>query len=397
MKVKLGLIPKLLIGIAVGILLGLYGPMGLTKAIATVGYILGQYIKFIIPLIVIAFVGAGIASFGAQAGRILTVTLILAYVSTILAESLAYTVGWLAIPWIKIPMGALAKGITITPYLKVDAPPVMGVMSALLLAIILGMGATWLERKYALDLLDDFRVLIMRLLRTALIPVLPYFIATVFAELTAKGQLIPTARAFATVLLMIIPLQWTWLLVLYAVAGVYNKRNPFPVLGTMIPAYLTACGTMSSAATLPVALDCARKVPWLRREVVDFCIPLCNIAHLPGSAMTITLSAMTVMMLTQERLPTLSVFVPFIILLGLIEVAAPGVPGGSITAALGILQVSLGFNDAALALMIALFMIQDSFGTATNVTGDAAITMIVHKALPSVGAKAVSLEQKATA
>jgi Na+/H+-dicarboxylate symporter len=381
---KLGLIPKLLIGIAVGILLGFYAPMGLIKTIATLGYILGQYIKFIIPLIVIAFVGAGIAGFGQQAGRILTTTIILAYVSTILAESLSFSVGWLAMPWLQIPMGALTKGIQIAPYLKIDAPPVMGVMSAIVLAIILGMGATWLQRKSFLDLLEDFREIIFRLLRVALIPVLPYFIATVFCELTAKGQLLPTATAFAKVLFIIIPLQWAWLLVLFCVAGIYNRRNPFPVLRTMLPAYFTACGTMSSAATLPVALDCARKVSWLRREVVDFCIPMCNIAHLPGSAMTITMSAMVVMMLTQNQTPSFSTFLPFIILLGLIEVAAPGVPGGSVTAALGILQSSLGFNDAGLALMIAIFMIQDSFGTATNVTGDAAITMIVDKALPVV-------------
>lgn len=387
---KLGLIPKLLIGIAAGILLGLYAPMGFTKAVATLGYILGQYIKFIIPLIVIAFVGAGIAGFGKQAGRILTLTIVLAYVSTILAESLSFTVGWLATPWLKIPMGALAKGIQISPYLKIDAPPVMGVMSAIVLAIILGMGATWLKRSFVLDLLEDFREIVFRLLRTALIPVLPYFIATVFCELTAKGQLIPTAQAFVKVLFIIIPLQWSWLLVLYGVAGIYNGRNPFPVLRTMLPAYFTACGTMSSAATLPVALDCARKVSWLRREVVDFCIPMCNIAHLPGSAMTITMSAMVVMMLTQNQVPSLAGFAWFIILLGLIEVAAPGVPGGSVTAALGILQSSLGFNDTALALMIAIFMIQDSFGTATNVTGDAAITMIVDRALPvvAVGEKA---------
>lgn len=379
---KLGLIPKLLLGIAIGILLGFYAPMPLIKIIATIGYLLGQYIKFIIPLIVIAFVGAGIASFGKQAGKILTLTLVLAYASTVLAELLTVFVGVAVLPSLHIGMGALTKGTPVTPYLKVDAPPVMGVMSALLLAIILGIGATWLTRKSLLNFLSDFAEVIMRLLKGALIPVLPYFIATVFCELSAKGQLIPTAKAFATVLVLIIPLQWVWLLVLYGIAGIYNGRNPFPVLRTMLPAYFTACGTMSSAATLPVALDCARKVPWLRRPVVDFCIPLCNIAHLPGAAMAITLSAMTVGMLTQNQAPSVVAYIPFIILLGFIEVAAPGVPGGSITAALGILATTLGFNDSALALMIALFMIQDSFGTATNVTGDAAITMIVHKALP---------------
>jgi Na+/H+-dicarboxylate symporter len=379
---RLGLIPKLLIGIALGIVLGWYAPTGLIKAVATAGYILGQYIKFIIPLIVIAFVAPGIAGFGKQAGRILTTTIVLAYASTVLAELLSYSVGSLVIPWLNIPMGAMAKALPVAPYLKIDAPPVMGVMSAILLAVILGIGVTWLKRDTMQRLLEDFREIVFRLLRTALIPVLPYFIATVFCELTAKGQLLPTAKAFASVLLIIIPLQWSWLLVLYVAAALYTGRNTFPVLRTMLPAYFTACGTMSSAATLPVALDCARKVSWLRREVVDFCIPMCNITHLPGSAMTITMSAMVVMMLTQNQTPSLAVFLPFMILLGLIEVAAPGVPGGSVTAALGILQASLGFNDAGLALMIAIFMIQDSFGTATNVTGDAAITILVDRSLP---------------
>jgi Na+/H+-dicarboxylate symporter len=187
--------------------------------------------------------------------------------------------------------------------------------------------------------------------------------------------------AFFQVILLIIPLQWFWLLVLYTIAAIYTRRNSFPVLVRMLPAYFTAMGTMSSAATLPVALDCAHKVSFFRKEIVNFCIPLFNVAHLPGAAMAITMSAMTVLLLTKGQLPTIETFLPFILLLGLIEVAAVGVPGGSVAAALGILELVLGFDQTSLGLMVALFMIQDSFGTATNVTGDAALTMIMNKAI----------------
>lgn len=385
---KLGLIPKLLLGILAGILIGYMAPMAVIKAVSTLGYILGQYVKFVIPLIVIAFVTTGIANFGQRAGRILAVTLGIAYTSTLLGELTGYSIGSAVLSWLNVPMGAAASAVKIDPYLKIDAPPVMGVMSALLLAIILGLGITWLKRKALLDLMEDFRDLIMKLLRVGVIPVLPFFIATVFADLTAKGQLVPTAQAFAKVLVVIVLVQWLWLFVLYSVAGLYTRQNPFKAFVAMLPAYFTALGTMSSAASLPVAWESAKKIPGLRREVIDFCMPMCNIAHLSGAAIAITLSAMTVMMLTMGQLPTIGTFLPFLILLGIIEVAAPGVPGGSVTAALGILQSTLGFNDAGLALMLALFMIQDSFGTAANVTGDGAITMIVNKLVPPAEAQA---------
>lgn len=376
---RFGLIPKLLIGIIIGVLIGLYAPTAILRIMTTIGYILGQYIKFVIPLLIIAFISVGIANFGKKAGLILGVTLALAYISTLVAELLGYSIATAVLPWMKVPMGAAATATKIEPYLKIDAPQIMGIMSALLLAIILGIGITWLPRKGLFELLEDFRDIVTRLLRTGVIPVLPYFIATVFSDLAAKGQLVPTAQVFAKMLVLIVLVQWVWLLILYGAAGAYANQNPIPVMRAMLPAYLTAFGTMSSAATLPVAWDCAKTVPSLRKDIVDFCIPICNVAHLSGAAIAITISAMTVMMLTQGQAPTLGVFLPFMILLGIIEVAALGVPGGSVTAALGILQSTLGFNDAGLAMMIALFMIQDSFGTAANVTGDGAITMIVNK------------------
>src|SRR4030042_4467215 len=200
-------------------------------------------------------------------------------------------------------------------------------------------------------------------------------------EITAKGQLIPTAKAFFKILVLILPTQWLWLAVLYTIASIYTRKNGLFVFKTMLPAYFTAMGTMSSAATLPVALDCAQKVPFLKRESVNFGIPLFNIAHLSGAAIAITMSAITVTILTKGQTTSLETFLPFILLLGFIEVAAVGVPGGSVTAALGILETVLGLDQTGLGLMVALFMIQDSFGTAANVTGDGALTMILDKAV----------------
>lgn len=377
---KLNLITKIIIGIVVGILIGSYAPLGIVRAISSVGFVLSQYIKFAIPLLVIAFVAKGVADFGQKAGRGLILGLALAYVSTILAEMLGFSVVSLLIPKMGIVPGSIAQGISINPLLKIEIPPVMPILTALVLAIVLGLGVSWTGSKTLGGLLDEFHDIVSRFIRRGVIPLFPYFVATVFMDLTAKGQLIPTAQSFVKVLLLILPTQWVWLLVLYLVAGAYARQNPFPVIKTMLPAYFTAMGTMSSAATLPVELDCAHKVPFLRKDTVNFCVPLFNIVHLSGAAMAITMSAVTVSILTRGQ-ASLAQFLPFILLLGFIEVAAVGVPGGSVTAALGILETVLGFDATGLGLMVALFMIQDSFGTAANVTGDGALTMIVNKVM----------------
>ncbi len=393
---KLNLITRIVLGIATGVVLGLYAPMPLIKALASVGFVLGQYIKFVIPLLIIAFVAKGIADYGQGAGRALIIGLVLAYTSTICAELLAFFAGSLALGYMGIASAALTKALPIVPYIKIEIPPVMQIMSALVFAIVIGLGITWIKAKEAKTLLEQFNAIITILIRRGLLPVFPVFIAMVFMEITAKGQLIPTAKAFVQVIALIIPLQWLWLLILFTIAAIYTQRNSFPVLLKMLPAYFTAMGTMSSAATLPVALECAHKVPFLRKDTVNFCIPLFNVAHLPGAAMAITMSAMTVMLLTTGHVPTIEQFLPFILLLGLIEVAAVGVPGGSVAAALGILELVLGFDQTSLGLMVALFMIQDSFGTATNVTGDGALTMIMNKAIHE-GEVAVPQEEVANA
>jgi Na+/H+-dicarboxylate symporter len=384
----MGLILKIFSGIVVGILLGLFAPMELIKALSSIGFVLGQYIRFVIPLLIIAFVAKGVAEFGQQAGKALLLGLILAYVSTIGAELLGFSVATVFFPHLGIVPGSVVSAIKITPYLRIEIPAAISIMGALVFAIILGLGITRIKSPTITGFIQEFNGIIADLIRHGLIPVFPYFVATVFMEITAKGQLIPTIKAFFLVLLLIIPTQWVWLAVLYTLAGLYTGRNSFFVLKSMLPAYFTAMGTMSSAATLPVALECAGKVPFLKKESVNFCIPLFNIAHLPGAAAAITMSAMVVTILTKGQTPSLEVFLPFIILLGFIEVAAVGVPGGSVTAALGILESVLGLDQSGLGLMVALFMIQDSFGTATNVVGDAALTMIVDKAMHGEETKA---------
>ena len=375
------LILKIVVGIIVGILLGLFSPMPLLKTLTSIGFVLGQYIRFVIPLLIIAFVAKGVAEFGKQAGKALMLGLILAYVSTICAELLGFSVASAFLPHLGIAPGSVASAVKITPYLRIEIPAAISIMGALVFAIILGLGITRIKSPTINGFIQEFNGIIADLIRNGLIPVFPYFVATVFMEITAKGQLIPTIKAFFMVLLLIIPTQLVWLAVLYTIAAIYTGKNAFFVFKTMIPAYFTAMGTMSSAATLPVALECARKVPFLKKESVSFCIPLFNIAHLPGAAAAITMSAMVVTILTKGETPSLETFLPFIILLGFIEVAAVGVPGGSVTAALGILESALGLDQSGLGLMVALFMIQDSFGTATNVVGDAALTMIVDKVI----------------
>jgi Na+/H+-dicarboxylate symporter len=375
------LILKIVVGIIVGILLGMFAPMPLIKALSSIGFVLGQYIRFVIPLLIIAFVAKGVAEFGRQAGKALMLGLILAYSSTICAELLGFSVASAFLPHLGIAPGSVASAVKITPYLRIEIPVAISIMGALVFAIILGLGITRIKSPTINGFIQEFNGIIADLIRNGLIPVFPYFVATVFLEITAKGQLIPTIKAFFMVLLLIIPTQWVWLAVLYTIAGIYTRKDAFFVFKSMIPAYFTAMGTMSSAATLPVALECARKVPFLKKESVSFCIPLFNIAHLPGAAAAITMSAMVVTILTKGVTPSLETFLPFIILLGFIEVAAVGVPGGSVTAALGILESALGLDQSGLGLMVALFMIQDSFGTATNVVGDAALTMIVDKVI----------------
>ncbi len=377
---KLGLIPKLIIAVVIGILIGLYGPDPLIRLTETIRVFLRYLILFTIPLIITLFIAAAIADLGKKGGKLLTATVAASYISTIVACVLAVIVGYTVVPAFAPPVLKGAEAVAIGgPYVVIEMPPLMGMISALVLAFIVGLGITWTDASTLKAVVDQGRDIMAWLVRSMIMPVLPWFIGSTFVAVAAKGELFATAAIFGRMLLLIVALQVIWLFILYFAAGAYSKQNPFVVMKQMIPAYLTAMGTMSSAATMPVSLECGRRVPFLRREVVDFVMPLCSTTHLSGAAMTITMSAITVSLVVTGTLPPVGTMITFILLLGVIEVGAVGVPGGSLMASLAILTEVLGFGDVALGLMMALFMIQDSFGTATNIFGDGALAMIMNK------------------
>lgn len=377
---KIGLIPKLIIALILGILIGLYGPEWSIRLTETARILLGNFIKFFVPLIMVFFVAAGIAEFGEKSGKALTYTVGISYVSTILACVIGAIVAYTVIPNFAITsIDTVAATEIGTPFIEISMPPIMDTMSALILAFVLGIGITWTKSKWLNGVIIDGRDIVTLMVKKVIIPLVPWFIASTFAGLAAKGEVFGTMIVFLKMLILIIVLQVLWLFFQYAIAGAYAKQNPIPAMKVMIPAYLTALGTMSSAATMPVSLEQGKKIPNMKSEVAGFVMPLCSTVHLSGAAMTITISAITVMLLTEGVVPPIGTMISFIILLGVIEVGAVGVPGGSIMAALGILSSTLGFGEDALGLMMTIFMMQDSFGTATNIMGDGAIAMIINK------------------
>ncbi|WP_255565445.1 dicarboxylate/amino acid:cation symporter [Gelria sp. Kuro-4] len=377
---KLGLLPRLLLGIACGILIGALTPEAVVKILVTFSGIFGNFLNFVIPLIIIGFVAPGIAELGQGAGRLLGITTGLAYLSTLIAGTAAYLVSSVVLP-------VLTSGYTMTaaqnpeeallkPFFTVDMPPVMGVMSALLTAFILGLGVAALKGRSLRDVLGEFQQVVEGVIQKAIIPLLPIHVAGIFANMTYAGEVMRILTIFGKVFMLVILLHIAILFFQYFTAAAIGRRNPFVALRNMLPAYFTAIGTQSSAATIPVTLRCA-KTNGVSDEVADFAIPLCATIHLSGSTITLTTCSLAVILLAGHAFPSLAAYFPFIMMLGITMVAAPGVPGGAVMAALGILQSMLGFTEAQLGLMIALYLTQDSFGTACNVTGDCAISIIV--------------------
>ncbi|MDK2785290.1 MAG: hypothetical protein PWQ41_742 [Bacillota bacterium] len=377
---RLGLLPRLLLGIAFGILIGAVAPEAIVRILVTFSGLFGNFLSFVIPLIIIGFVAPGIADLGQSAGRLLGITAGLAYLSTIIAGTFAYVASSVVLPILtsgyamtaaKNPEEALLK-----PFFTVDMPPIMGVMSALLIAFILGLGVAALEGKNLRSVLGEFQQVVEGVIQKAIIPLLPLHVAGIFANMTYAGEVVRILAIFGKVFVFVILAHTTILLLQYFVASAIGRRNPFVALRNMLPAYFTAIGTQSSAATIPVTLRCA-KANGVSDEVADFAIPLCATIHLSGSTITLTTCSLAVMLLSGQAFPSITIYLPFILMLGITMVAAPGVPGGAVMAALGILQSMLGFSEAQLGLMIALYLTQDSFGTACNVTGDCAIAVIV--------------------
>ncbi|MGM0904136.1 MAG: cation:dicarboxylate symporter family transporter [Bacillota bacterium] len=377
---RFGLIPKLVIAIGIGILIGLYGPEWMVRLTETGRILLGDMIKFFIPLIIFAFIAASIAELKGNAGKLLGYTVGISYLDTIIACALAAGAAYLLVPgFVSNDFQLQAANEIGAPYVEIAIPAVMGIMTALVLSIVIGLGSTWGPAKIISGMILELRDIVNKVIQKFIIPLLPVFIACVFAGISAKGELFSTISVFGQMLILIVVLQFVWLLIEYSLAGIISRNNPITMAKAMLPAYFTAMGTMSSAISMTVSLKQAKTVPYMNKKIADFVMPVCANAHLSGAAMAITTSAITVTLLTQGELPPVGMIISFIIILGVIEVGAVGVPGGSALAAIGILQSTLGFDETAIGLMLALFMIQDSFGTATNIAGDGAIAMVINR------------------
>ena len=368
---------KLLLALVIGIAVGLVAPEGLMTVIVTLKYIMGQLISFCVPLIIIGFIAPSITKLGSSASRMLTVALVIAYVSSVLAALMSMLAGFGIIPGLHIVSNV--DGLKELPAVafQLDIPQIMPVMSALVISVLLGLSAVWTKATTMIRLLDEFQKIVLQIVTKVVIPILPFFIATTFCGLAYDGTITGQFPVFVKVILIVMLGHYIWLAVLYGTAGAYSKTNPMDVLRHYGPAYLTAVGTMSSAATLSVALSCAKKSKTLRSDMVDFGIPLFANIHLCGSVLTEVFFVMVVSKILYGQLPAMGSMILFCLLLGVFAIGAPGVPGGTVMASLGLITSVLGFDATGTALMLTIFALQDSFGTACNVTGDGALTLML--------------------
>ena len=378
---KIGLLGRILIAIALGVALGHVFTLPWVRIFVTFNSIFGQFLGFIIPLIILGLVTPAIADIGKGAGKLLLITVGIAYADTVIAAILSYTTGITFFPSL-IGNGAqtldpVEKSAEILPYFTVNIPAALDVMSALVLSFIMGLGIAYGGHKVLRDATNEMKAIIVGVIERVIIPLLPVYIFGIFLNMTFSGDVMRMMTVFAKIIVVIFALHIFVLIDQYLTAGAIVRRNPFRLLANMFPAYLTALGTSSSAATIPVALKQTRK-NGVSEGVAGFVIPLCATVHLSGSAMKITACAFTIALL--EGLPTdFPLFLHFIMVLAIFMVAAPGVPGGAVMAALAPLGSILGFGENEQALMIALYIAMDSFGTACNVTGDGAIALVVDK------------------
>lgn len=366
----------LAIAVVVGIAGGAFISEGGMKAVLMVKQVTGQIIFFLVPLIILGFITSSIARLKGNASRLLGFAFLIAYLSSVGAAFFSAGLSRIVIPLLHV--GQAAPSIPLPENIfDLQIPPVMGVMSALLLSVFIGLGIIWIKSDEMQLLALQFRDIVLLLVQRVLVPVLPFYIASNFCALTYQG-LLPQLKIFLPVLLIVIVCHYVWLAFLYGLAALYSHKNSFEVLRYYLPAYLTALGTMSSAASLGVCLECAHRNKILDRDVVDFAIPLFNNIHLCGSVLTEVFFVSVVSLILYGHLPAMGALVLFILLLGLFSVGAPGVPGGTVLASLGIVVSVLGFDDTGTALLITIFALQDSFGTACNITGDGALTLIVN-------------------
>lgn len=390
-KKKLPLLPRLLIGIVAGIAIGSIGSVfgvsdtpvfqGFMSLVQTFTGLFSTFLNFIIPLLILSFVTIGLADLGKKANKLFGITLLLAYVSTVLAGTIAFLIGSALLPMlISMINGGAIEGASFEPLFSIEVPPIMGIMTALVFAFVVGLGIANMKGEAGqtlFKLMDDLRNIISMVLEKVIIPLIPFYIAGTFCKVAASGSLVPTVLMFAKLYIMILLLQWGYILIQFTIASLFRGENHFKDLKNIIPAYFTALGTQSSAATIPFNLEAA-KANNMSEDVRNFVIPLCATIHLAGDTICLTLGSMGIMYASGLQ-PTFAMFMPFIAMLGVTMVAAPGVPGGGVMAALGIIKSMLGFTDGMSELIIALHLSQDSFGTACNITGDQAIGIIVDR------------------
>jgi Na+/H+-dicarboxylate symporter len=381
-KMKISLLGKVALAIGLGIALGQFLPASLARVFVTFNALFGEFLKFAIPLIICGLVVSAIGDLGKGAGKLLALTAVLAYGSTLFSGFFTFLSGSAVLPQLialnaEIALLQNPEERMLRPFFTIQMPPLMDVMTALLLAFVLGIGLTCVKGATLQNAFAEFRDIIMRLIGAVIIPLLPLHIFGLFLNMTLSGQVATILMMFLKVILFIFALHILLLLIQFTAAGMVGRKNPFKLLKTMMPAYATALGTQSSAATIPVTLQQTLR-NGVSEAVAVFVVPLCATIHLTGSTMKIVACALAVMLMTGMPVSAMD-FSGFICMLGITMVAAPGVPGGAIMAAVGVLESMLGFDETLQALMIALYIAMDSFGTACNVTGDGAIAVVVDR------------------
>lgn len=379
-KFKFGLLPKIIVAIILGICLGMFTPETPVRIFVTFNGLFSEFLGFLIPLIIVGLVTPAIADIGKGAGKMLLVTAMLAYGATIFSGFLTYGVGEsvfssLISDDLKLTQISQANGVK--PYFTVAIPASLNVMTSLVMAFTFGLGIAHLGTQSLKYVFSEFRDIITMTIQTVILPLLPIYIFGIFFNMTFSGEVFKVLSVFVKIIGVIFIMHIFLLILQYTIASIFVHKNPLRMLGRMMPAYFTALGTQSSAATIPVTMR-QTILNGVHKDIAGFVIPLCATIHLSGSTMKIVACALALMMM-QGMAYDFQMIAGFIMMLGITMVAAPGVPGGAIMAALGILSSMLGFDQQALALMIALYIAMDSFGTACNVTGDGALALIVDK------------------
>lgn len=381
-RIHFGLLPKIIIAIGLGVVCGFFFPDWLVRIFLTLNTLFSNFLGFVIPLLILGLVAPGIADLGKGAGRLLLITALLAYCFTLFSGFFTYFTCDGVYPWLldstdKLSSPSAESVKELEPYFTIGMPPLMGVMTSLVLAFTLGLGMSVIPGCRLKGVMEDFKDIINLVIVSVIIPLLPLYIFGIFLNMTTSGQVAGVMGVFVKIIAVIFGMTVILLFLQFFTAGIIGKTNPFRLFKNMLPAYMTALGTQSSAATIPVTLEQTVK-NGVRPELAGFVIPLCATIHLSGSTMKIVACAMAIMLMEGLDIH-FGQFAGFIMMLGIAMVAAPGVPGGAIMAALGLLQSMLGFDETAQGLMIALYIAMDSFGTATNVTGDGAIAVIINR------------------